>query len=141
MIYACCNENRKSAVLENASLNGIDYLEVLDHDAIALDSPRQRTLLVHCLKAAPSGLTPDNVLIQGGESITHITVQWLAPASSPPPLLTNAAEQSYFPFSFGLNVQVSGASAVSPTIARLSHSSPSPWLSADLLYSFMSLQC
>jgi hypothetical protein len=96
MIYACCNENRKSAVLENASLNGIDYLEVLDHDAIALDSPRQRTLLVHCLKAAPSGLTPDNVLIQGGESITHITVQWLAPASSPPPLLTNAAEQSYF---------------------------------------------
>jgi hypothetical protein len=96
MIYACCNENRKSAVLESASLNGIHYLEVLDHDAIALGSPRQQTLLVHCLKAAPSGLTPDNVLIQGGESITHIAVQWLAPASSPPPLLTTAAEQNYF---------------------------------------------
>ena len=59
MIYRCCNENRKAAVLENATLNGIDFLEVLDHDAIALNSPRQRTLLVHCLKAAPAGLTPE----------------------------------------------------------------------------------
>ena len=33
------------------TLNGIDYLEVLDHDAIPLDSPRQQTLLVHCLNS------------------------------------------------------------------------------------------
>src|ERR1700730_16725751 len=96
MIYSCCNENRKSAVLKSATLNGIDYLEVLDEDAIALDSPRQRTLLIHCLKAAPPALTPGNVLIQGGESITHITVDWVAPASAPPPLLTNAKERDYF---------------------------------------------
>ena len=96
MIYSCCNENRKSAVLENATLNGMDYLEVLDHDAIALKSPRQQTLLVHCLKAVPATLNPDNVLIEGGESITSITVAWLAPANTPPPLLTNSAEQNYF---------------------------------------------
>ena len=33
MIYSCCNENRKAAVLGNPTLNGIDYLEVLDHEA------------------------------------------------------------------------------------------------------------
>ena len=43
MNYICCNENRKSAVLLNSTtLNGIDYLEVLDHEAIPLGSPRQR---------------------------------------------------------------------------------------------------
>ena len=36
------------------------------------------------------------MLIQGGESITHISVDWVAPASTPPPLLTNPKEQSYF---------------------------------------------
>ena len=76
MIYSCCNENRKAAVLENATLNGIDFLEVLDQDAIALNSPRQRTLLVHCLKTAPAGLTPNNVLITGGESISNIAIEW-----------------------------------------------------------------
>ena len=30
MIYACCNEHRRAAVLGNPALNGIDYLEVLD---------------------------------------------------------------------------------------------------------------
>ena len=38
MIYSCCNENRKAAVLKNPAVNGIDFLEVLDHDAIALNS-------------------------------------------------------------------------------------------------------
>ena len=35
-IYACCDDRRKAAVLGNPTLNGIDYLEVLDHDAIPL---------------------------------------------------------------------------------------------------------
>jgi hypothetical protein len=95
MIYSCCNENRKGAVLGNPDLNGIDYLEVLDHDAIPLNSPRQRTLLVHCLNAAPATLNPSNILITGGESITVINVQWISPASTPPPL-ASAQEQSYF---------------------------------------------
>ena len=84
MIYKCCNENRKAAVLGNPILNGIDYLEVLDHDAIPLDSPRQQTLLVHCLNNAPTGVAPANVLITGGESITGITTHWIGVASAPP---------------------------------------------------------
>ena len=95
MIYNCCNENRKAAVLKSAGLNGIDFLEVLDHDAIALNSPRQQTLLVHCLKAVSTGLSINNVLIQGGESITNITIAWVAPASEPPPL-ANPLEKAYF---------------------------------------------
>ncbi|HWF08927.1 MAG TPA: putative baseplate assembly protein [Bryobacteraceae bacterium] len=95
MIYNCCNQNRKAAVLGNPAVNGIDYLEVLDHDAIPLNSERQRTLLLHCLKAAPAGLAPSNVLITGGESITGIETQWIAPASAPPPEAT-AAESAYF---------------------------------------------
>jgi hypothetical protein len=95
-IYSCCNDARKSAVLGNPTLNGIDYLEVLDHDAIALNSPRQQTLLVHCLKPVPAALTTANVLITGGELTTGITAAWIAPASNPPAALSNALEQAYF---------------------------------------------
>ena len=95
MIYQCCNENRKAAVLGNPILNGIDYLEVLDHDAIPLDSPRQQTLLVHCLNNAPTGLAPANVLIAGGESITGIITQWIGVASAPPSQAT--AKESAYP--------------------------------------------
>jgi|SRR5262245_43278684 len=52
-----------------------------------------------------------------------------------------AASNEVTPFSFGLNVPASCPSAVSPTTVRPPHSSPSPWLSADPLYSLMSLQC
>jgi hypothetical protein len=95
MIFLCCDERRKAAILGTPTLNGIDYLEVLDLDAIPLSSPRQRTLLVHCLKSVPAGLTPANVLIVGGESIKNIVIQWVAAASAPPPLGT-AQENVYF---------------------------------------------
>src|SRR5262249_19824134 len=96
VIYACCNENdvRRAAVLANPTLNGIDFLEVLDPQARA-SSRRQRTLLVHCLKPAPGGLVPANVLITGGESITGVTAQWIAPAAAPPPHAT-PGEQTFF---------------------------------------------
>jgi hypothetical protein len=94
MIYACCDEKRRAAVLGNPALNGIDYLEVLDHEAPA-GSPRQQTLLIYCLKAAPTGLTTANVLIVGGESVTNVAAVWIAPASEPPPL-ASAAENAYF---------------------------------------------
>jgi hypothetical protein len=95
MIFKCCEEHRKAAVTGNPTMNGIDYLEVLDHAAIALGSLRQRTLLVYCLKAAPTALTPNNVLIVGGESVTGITAAWIAPASAPPTQAT-PAESAYF---------------------------------------------
>ncbi len=75
--------------------NGIDFLEVLDSDAATLGLPRQQILLIHCLRAVPSTVTPDNVLITGGESITHITADWVTPAASPPSSFT-PAQQNYF---------------------------------------------
>ncbi len=96
MIFRCCNENRKAAVLGNPSINGIDYLEILDNaEAKAIPSLVQRTLLVYCLKPVPTTLTANNVLITGGESITGITAEWLGPAS-PPQSQATANEQNYF---------------------------------------------
>jgi hypothetical protein len=51
------------------------------------------------------------------------------------------AAEEITPYSFGFNIPVSSPNAITSTIAWLPHSSPSPWLSADLLYSIMSLQC
>jgi Baseplate J-like protein len=92
VIYSCCNENRKAAVLGNPALNGIDYLEVLDSGAPP-GVPRQQTLLIHCLnplpvtmKFSPSPTGPSsatvNVLIEGGESITNIAVDWVIAAAA-----------------------------------------------------------
>ena len=121
MIYACCNENRRAAVLGNPAINGIDYLEVLDHDAPA-GSPRQQTLLVHCLKPVPTSLAPANVYIVGGESITGITAAWVAPASDPPPqaLATEAAYFTSLPDAANiLVVRTSAAGDFSPYCLRL----------------------
>ena len=100
MIYNCCGENRKAAVLADPALNGIDYLEVLDSEAVLLGSPRQRTLLVHCLTPLkPRNWTTDNVMIQGGESITNIALDWVEPALPGSPIeviQATSAEQSYF---------------------------------------------
>jgi hypothetical protein len=91
LIYSCCNENRKAAILGNPAfdgvLNGINYLEVLDSEAPD-PTYRQRTLLVYCLWNAPASLTPSNVMIVGGESITNVGVVWVAPASPVPPQAT-----------------------------------------------------
>jgi Baseplate J-like protein len=92
VIYLCCNDHRKAAVLGNPALNGIDYLEVLDSGAPP-GVPRQQTLLIHCLNPfassmtfEPSSKTPSsgtvNVLIEGGESITNIAVDWIIEAAA-----------------------------------------------------------
>lgn len=83
MIYTCCDQNRRALVDAHATLNGIDWLEVLDLEAPP-GSPRQRTLLVRLLKAAPAGLTPDNVRIQGGTRIRRIAAEWVGIAGTPP---------------------------------------------------------
>lgn len=93
MIYFCCDERRRNAVNAHATLNGIDYLEVLDKDAPD-DSPRQQTLLVRCLKKI-TDLTRDKVRIDGGERITPVKVLWAHPANAVPAGLLTAQEQSY----------------------------------------------
>jgi hypothetical protein len=74
MIYFCCDERRRAAVLAHPSLNGIDFLEV-DDEPLDPDELRQRTLLVHFVKPlSPGVLTEHNVRIEGGERIRNVAV-------------------------------------------------------------------
>jgi hypothetical protein len=93
--YFCQTPRRREAVRAHATLNGIDYLEVLDHQAPA-GSPRQRTLLLRCLKPVPA-LTAANVRIDGGVRVTPVQALWAFPAPAIPAALLNAAEQAFFP--------------------------------------------
>ena len=72
MIYACCDRLRRTAVIDHPTLNGIDFLEVLD-SAAPTEADRQRLLAVHFLKPLGAlALSPDNVRIEGGERIQGI---------------------------------------------------------------------
>src|SRR2546425_1310995 len=78
MNYFCCDELRRAAV-QGGALNGLDFMEVLDHGATT-QAERQRKLFLHFvnpLSGAP--LTKDNVLIDGGERIQDIVVTNVTP--------------------------------------------------------------
>ena len=54
MIYRCCDDKaRQAAVLNNPTLNGIDYLEV----SARADAGWGSGLQLHCLKPVPTNLT------------------------------------------------------------------------------------
>ncbi|MFP5261562.1 MAG: putative baseplate assembly protein [Blastocatellia bacterium] len=90
MIYFCCSERRRNAVLQSPNLNGIEFLEVSDDPAAPFEK-RQRAMFVHFIKdLAPGALTQDNVRIEGGERIRNIKVirvttgEVSSPSGSPP---------------------------------------------------------
>ena len=65
MIYVCCDERRRDAVRAHGTLNGLDFLEVLD----------DLTLGVHFLKPLGRGaVAREQVRIEGGERIRDVTV-------------------------------------------------------------------
>jgi hypothetical protein len=70
----CPNDARRALVRANGTLNGIDYLEVLDREA-PTGTPRQQTLLVHTFRAV-SSLDAGNVRIDGGVRVTPVRVLW-----------------------------------------------------------------
>jgi hypothetical protein len=73
MIYFCCDRLRRTQLL-GKPLNGIDYLEVLDHDALD-PVDRQRELFVHFINPLTGGaLSTHNLHIEGGERIRDIVV-------------------------------------------------------------------
>lgn len=88
MIYHCCQKNRRNAVDGHPTLNGIDYLEILDQDSPP-GSPRQRTLMLHLLKRVPDGLTKENLSLSGGERIRDPEIEWVAPADRLAAVLLN----------------------------------------------------
>jgi len=74
VIYQCCEDLRRAAVGRHPTLNGIDFLEVVDSDATT-PADRQRILRLQLIKPlGPVTITPDNVVISGGDRITDITV-------------------------------------------------------------------
>jgi hypothetical protein len=74
MIYFCCQDRRRDAVAAQQSINGIDFLEVLDDPSLPL-LERQRTLFIHFINPLASGsLTINNVHIEGGERVTKIQI-------------------------------------------------------------------
>jgi hypothetical protein len=93
--YICGTSNRRQAVLSNPTLNGIDFLEVLDQQAVPLGSPRQQTLLVHLLAPVPA-LGVQNVRIEGGVRITPVNVVWVFPAQSVPSPPALSSEPAFF---------------------------------------------
>jgi hypothetical protein len=81
MIYFCAERNRRTRVLAHPPLNGIDYLEIAD-------APDQTELLLTFLRdPAPLALTPAQVALLGGESVTNIRVTSVQPAAGVPATL------------------------------------------------------
>lgn len=73
-LYFCCDERRRDAI-RGTTLNGIDYLEVVDQDALPNETDRQRFLRVHFVNdIALNSLAAANVAIAGGERITPIVI-------------------------------------------------------------------
>jgi hypothetical protein len=68
----CANPRRAALVRDHGSLNGIDYLEVLDADAPTEDM-RQRILELHLFK--PAALTRDNIRFEGGVRVVPIRLE------------------------------------------------------------------
>ena len=68
MIYFCCDQRRRND-LAGSAFNGIDYLEVLDHEIEQSDpANRQKKLVVHFINDLAAGaLDKPNILIEGGE--------------------------------------------------------------------------
>ncbi|MEA2114336.1 MAG: baseplate J/gp47 family protein [Thermodesulfobacteriota bacterium] len=82
MRYYCCDERRREVVKLTGSLNGLDYVEVHD-SGITGDPMRQLTLFLKFLRP-PTGLNEDNIIIDGGERIERIEIEWISPATALP---------------------------------------------------------
>lgn len=81
--YHCGEEERRAAlrrVIEDGqAVNGIDFLEVADQQAIGTPGEpwRQRILLVQCFAEAPAEIGLRQVRILGGVRITPVRAVWL----------------------------------------------------------------
>lgn len=87
MKYHCCDRYRRNAVAAHPTLNGLDYLEVLDRDLPATHAFRQRTLFLHFLKPI-AGLGRDNLRLTGGDRIRNVAIEWAQPGVPTPAALT-----------------------------------------------------
>ena len=78
----CCDPRRLEVLKQSGSANAIEFLEVRDH--LEPDpAMRQRTLFVRLLRPGFT-LGTDNVLIDGGERLAIVPVEWVAAADNLP---------------------------------------------------------
>ena len=82
MRYYCCDERRREVVKLTGTLNGLDYVEVHD-SGLPLDPMRQLTLFLKFLRPPPA-LTEDNFIIDGGERIETVEIDWVSSATALP---------------------------------------------------------
>ena len=82
MTFFCCEPRRLDVIKLSGTANGIEFLEVRDH-LEPVQALRQRTLFVRLLRPGVT-LTPDNVLIDGGERLPIVPVEWVAAADNLP---------------------------------------------------------
>ena len=105
----CLDPVRRQRLAIAGTLNGIDYLEVVDREAPQALGIRQRTLVVRCFRdLAPGELTAGQVRIEGGVRVSPVRVVWAA--SLPEVLdpgfgLIPAAEQTFFDDLFSADMQ------------------------------------
>lgn len=92
-----CTDEKRRQIVAASALNGIDYIEVVDHDfdAPGLEDLRQRTLLVTFLKPV-AGLSASNLRIEGGVRVTKIAILWAHPADAIPGGLLRPAEAPFY---------------------------------------------
>ena len=86
MVYFCCDKFRRNDVKNHSTLNGIDFLEVVDNSSDPYEL-RQTTLLVHFLKPlTDGGIKQKNIIIVGGERIADIAIVdvFINPEEEPP---------------------------------------------------------
>jgi hypothetical protein len=82
MKFFCCDPRRLEVLKQSGTANAIEFLEVRDH--LEPDPAlRQRTLFVRLLRPG-FAFGIDNVLIDGGERLATIPVEWVAAADNLP---------------------------------------------------------
>lgn len=119
MNYACCDPARRNAIKGNPTVNGIDFLEVVD-EAGAPYAERQTTLTVHLINnLIVSDLSTLTAVVEGGERIQGIRVTGLAVPALDPPASPPASPPAPAPNRI-LLVTVDKAGDFSPYTLRLS---------------------
>jgi hypothetical protein len=94
--YACGDAERRALVREAGGLDGIDFLEVLDHEAP--EPLRQQLLVVRVLAGALAGFDRDHVRLEGGVRVSPVPVRWALPlpdVAGAPPALVSQAEKDF----------------------------------------------
>src|SRR5439155_7782635 len=95
--YFCCDDRRRDAVAAHKTLNGIDFVEVVDDLTMPKDQ-RQRTIRVFFVKPLQQALHREQLRIEGGERIPVVDVTDVTPEADQRVLDVAVAQPGDFSF-------------------------------------------